>query len=283
VRSWRELPLGNHVLGESPRWVAARGLLSWVDAVQGTVSWAGYDGDRWGRVQRFGMRRVTAAVPCARGWWVAAGDRIVEVSPVGVELGPEHVVSPDHPAVRTNDMAVDPTGRLVVSLFTEDRVSPHAELVRLDPDTGVTTQLVGDVVTGNGIGFSPDGSRMYWVDTARGTLSVASYDPVGSAGPATVIVREPAPGRLDGLVVDPSGDVWVAVWDRGEVRRYAPDGTRRSTLATPVARPSALALVGADPVAPDLLVVTTARRDLTRVDGCPAPDPEGRLYAYPLV
>ena len=101
------------------------------------------------------------------------------------------------------------------------------------------------MVTGNGIGFSPDGSRMYWVDTARGTLSAASYDPVEAAvGPTAVIVREPAPGRLDGLVVDASGDVWLAVWDAGEVRRYGPDGTLRTTLATPVSRPSALALVG---------------------------------------
>ena len=71
--------------------------------------------------------------------------------------------------------------------------------------------------------------------------------------------------------------MWLAVWDAGEVRRYAPDGTLRATLATPVARPSALALVG------ELLVVTTARRDLARPDGEPPPDPEGRLYAYPPV
>jgi sugar lactone lactonase YvrE len=278
VTTWQELPLGDHVLGESPRWDAGRRHLSWVDAVQGTVSWADYDGTQWGRVHRFGMRRVTAAVPSPRGWWVAAGDHVVEVSPVGVELGPEHLVSPDHPAVRTNDLAVDPVGGLVVSLFTEDRVTPLAGVVRLDPESGAQRQLVGKVVTGNGIGFSPDGARMYVVDTARGTLTAHPYDAgTRTAGPGAVLVREPGPGRLDGLTVEPSGDVWLAVWDRGEVRRYAPDGTLRSTVATPVARPSAVALAG-----PGLLVVTTARRDLARVDGCPAPDPEGRLYAYPL-
>ena len=61
------------------------------------------------------------------------------------------------------------------------------------------------------------------------------------------------------------------------MRRYGPDGTLRTTLATPVSRPSAVALVGSG-----LLVATTARPDLARVDGHPAPDPEGRLYAYPL-
>jgi sugar lactone lactonase YvrE len=209
---------------------------------------------------------------------VAAGDRVVEVTPAGVELGSEHMVSPSHPAVRTNDMALDPAGRLVVSLFTEDRVTPQAGFVHLDPASGAQHRLVGDVVTGNGIGFSPDGSRMYVVDTARGTLTAHPYDPdAGTAGVGEVLVREPGPGRLDGLAVDPTGDVWVAVWDRGEVRRYAPGGTLRSTLDTPVARPSAVALVGSG-----LVVVTTARGDLSPVDGRPAPDAEGRLYAYPL-
>ncbi len=278
MTSWRALPLGEHVLAESPRWDVERRRLSWVDIVQRCVCWADLDGrGLWGPTERFRMPGpVTAAVPSPRGWWVAVGSGVVEVSPDGLAVGPVHPVSPAFPEVRTNDMALDPAGRPVVGLFTEDRVSPRAALVRLDPNTGATTALVGDVVTGNGMGFSPDGSRMYWVDTARGTLSMASYDPFGSAGPATVIVREPRPGRLDGLVVDPAGEVWLAVWDAGEVRRYAPDGTLRATLATPVGRPSALALVG------ELLVVTTARRDLARVDGEPPPDPEGRLYAYPL-
>jgi sugar lactone lactonase YvrE len=282
VTAWRDLPFGEHVLAESPRWDAAHRRLSWVDIVQGCVCWAVLDGaGRWGPAQRFrAPGLVTAAVPSPRGWWVAVGSGVVELSRDGTAVGPEYSVSPAFPEVRTNDLALDPAGRLVVSLFTEDRVSPRAALVRIDPGSGATTPLVSDVVTGNGIGFSPDGSRIYWVDTARGTLSAASYDPAGPAGPAAVIIREPAPGRLDGLAVDGLGDVWLAVWGAGEVRRYAPDGTLRATLGTPVARPSAVALVG--DLAGDLLVVTTARRDLARVDGDPVPDPEGRLYAYPL-
>jgi sugar lactone lactonase YvrE len=249
-----------------------------VDAVQGTVSSASYQDGRWGRIQRFGVHRVTAAVPGPRGWWVATGSGVLEVAPDGTSLGPEYRVSGDYPEVRTNDMTSDPAGRLVVSLFTEDRVHPRAALVALDLPRGATTRLVDDVVTGNGVGFSPEGSRMYWIDTARGTLSVVGYDPsVGTAGPSALLVREPGPGRLDGLAVDPTGDVWVAVWDCGEVRRYAPDGTLRTTLATPVSRPSAVALVGSG-----LLVVTTARRDLSPAAGGPSPDVEGRLYAYQL-
>jgi sugar lactone lactonase YvrE len=276
--SWSELPLGDHVLAESPRWDAARRRLSWVDIVQGGVCWADRrDDGGWGAAHRFALPGlVTAAVPSPEGWWVAVGSGVVEVSPDGVATGSEHRVSPDYPDVRTNDMVLDPAGRLVVSLFTEDRATPRGGLVRLDPATGTTSSVAGGVVTGNGIGFSPDGSRIYWVDTARGRLCASNYDASGPVGASTVVVREPGPGRLDGLVVDRSGDVWVAVWDAGQVRRYAPDGTVLMTLPTPVARPSALALVEG------VLVITTARHHLDRVDGELAPDPAGRLYAYPL-
>jgi sugar lactone lactonase YvrE len=276
--TWRELPLGDHVLAESPRWDAARRRLSWVDIVQATVCWAAHrDDGGWGAAHRFGLPGlVTAAVPRPGGWWVAVGSGVVEVSPEGVVVGPEHPVSPGFPDVRTNDMVLDPAGRLVVSLFTEDRATPGGGLVRLDPATGTTSSVAGGVVTGNGIGFSPDGSRIYWVDTARGLLCASNYDASGPVGTSTVVVREPGPGRLDGLVVDRSGDVWVAVWDAGQVRRYASDGTLLKTLATPVARPSAPALVDR------VLVITTARHHLDRVDGELAPDPAGRLYAYSL-
>jgi sugar lactone lactonase YvrE len=275
---WRTLPLGDHVLAESPRWDAARRRLSWVDIVQGCVCWADRQDDGgWGAPDRFGLAGVvTAAVPSPEGWWVALGSGVVEVSADGVAVGPVHPVSPAFPDVRTNDMVLDPAGRLLVSLFTEDRTSPRGALVRLDPVTGTTAPVVDGVVTGNGMGFGRQGTRIYWVDTARGLVCAADYEPAGRAGAATVVVREPGPGRLDGLLVDRAGDVWVAVWDAGEVRRYAPDGTLRTVLDTPVARPSALALVD------ELLVVTTARRDLHRVDGEPAPDPAGRLYAYAL-
>jgi sugar lactone lactonase YvrE len=276
--TWRELPLGDHVLSESPRWDAARRRLSWVDIVRGFVCWAARQDDgRWEAAHRFALPGlVTAAVPSPEGWWVAIGSGVVEVSPDGMAMGSEHRVSPDYPDVRTNDMVLDPAGRLVVSLFTEDRATPRGGLVRLDPATGTTSSVVRGVVTGNGIGFSPHGSQIYWVDTARGALCASNYDATGPVGASTVVVHEPGPGRLDGLVVDRSGDIWVAVWDAGQVRRYAPDGTVLMTLATPVARPSALALVDG------VLVITTARHHLDRVDGELAPDPAGRLYAYSL-
>ncbi len=67
---------------------------------------------------------------------------------------------------------------------------------------------------------------------------------------------DPALGYLDGLTVDRSGDVWVAVWEGGHLRRYSPSGRLRGIFALPVSHPTCPAFGGA---ALDTLFVTSAR------------------------
>jgi len=279
---WDALPLGEHVLAESPRWDGASQQLSWVDIVAGTVCATTRSSGGWLPTARHGLGSlVTAAVPDPTGgWWVAVGAEVVMLTPAGDIHGPRVTVTDAFPAVRTNDMVLDPAGHLLVGLFAEDRTSETGGVCRVAPRTGQVRSVLDGLVTANGLGVSPDHRNLYAVDTARGTLTRYVYDvDTGTATDPEVLVHEPGPGRLDGLIVDGSGDVWLAVYGAGEVRRYAPDGRLRQTLSTPVARPSAVALVGDDE---DLLVVTTARSDLTPTAGAPQPNDEGRLYAYRL-
>ena len=93
-------------------------------------------------------------------------------------VGPEHPVSPDFPRgadQRPGPRPGRPPRRRASSPRTGSAPAPPSS--DSTPSSGVTTTLVGDVVTGNGIGFSPDGSRMYWVDTARGTLELGVLRP----------------------------------------------------------------------------------------------------------
>jgi len=177
-------------------------------------------------------------------------------------------------------MVLDPVGRLLVGLFAEDRTSPVGGVVSVEPSTGRVRGLLTNMVTTNGLGVSPDHRSLYAVDTARGTLTRHSYDvDDGVVGEGEVVARRCGEGRFDGLAVDPGGDLWVALWDGGQLHRYSPDGHLRQVLRTPVARPSAVALVGA---MLNLLVVTTARPDLVLPDGHMPPSPDGRLYAYAI-
>src|SRR5207248_3990056 len=80
-------------------------------------------------------------------------------------------------------------------------------------------------IVANGIEFSKDGSSVYVADTARGAVWEASLDAKGNviselgcdtAYPAnalcsdSLLVEHPQLEGADGLVLDESGDIWVA-------------------------------------------------------------------------
>ena len=82
--------------------------------------------------------------------------------------------------------------------------------------------LYGGVSLTNGIGFSPDGRRIYHSDSARGLVLVHELDAAGRAKPLTPIRVEGGP---DGLAIDAEGGVWVALYEAGAVARFKPDGS----------------------------------------------------------
>lgn len=116
-------------------------------------------------------------------------------------------------------------------------VHAAGSLYRLDPDGRVETVLPS-VTISNGIGWSPDESVMYYVDTA--TLGVDAFEFDGDAGTISnrrrVATLEEGAGLPDGLAVDADGCIWVALWEGWAVRRYAPDGDLLAVLDVPAAR-----------------------------------------------
>ena len=89
------------------------------------------------------------------------------------------------------------------------------------------------------------------------------------------IVRIDAEGIApDGLTVDDRGDIWVALWGGGALRRYRPDGSLLATVAVPVDRPTSCAFGGPGR---SILFVTTARHGLDRASLQRQPD-AGRIF-----
>ena len=84
--------------------------------------------------------------------------------------------------------------------------------------------MVKGVTVSNGLGWSPDGSRMYYADSPLRRVDVFDYDP--ATGEA--FARRPfadlsdAEGVPDGLTVDLDGCVWVAMWGGSALRRLHP-------------------------------------------------------------
>jgi len=103
---------------------------------------------------------------------------------------------------------------------------------RLDPRSGVATVVAGDFTRPNGIGFSPDESRLYVVDTGithGGPSHIRVFDVDGvRLRHGRVFAEDFAPGMTDGLRCDVDGNVWCSVgWGdpaHDGVRCYAPSG-----------------------------------------------------------
>jgi len=255
-------------LGEGPTWDPATGTLVWVDilasAVHRTDPGTGRD------TTRDTAQHVGAAKPDTAGGLVV---NLVEgVGRYGQGDGDFRWLArwPED-GVRGNDAAVDPWGRLWAGTMRYDEDPGGGRLRRLDPD-GTVAVVLDAVTISNGLGWSPDLRRMYYIDTPTRRVDVFDVDAGGDVRGRRPFAAVEA-GSPDGLCVDADGAVWVALWDGGAIHRYTPDGQLDRALPLPVSRPTACTFAG-----PDLrdLYVTTARVGLA------APEPHaGALLVVP--
>jgi len=263
-----------HDLAEGPRWDDSRLSASWVDISRGHVYRGRLGPDRIDTADRIDFPdTVGAASPTADGGFaVAAHDRIVIVSPDGARQ--ESVPLIDRAQrLRLNDAAVDPRGRLLVGSLSTDGRSGVAGLFSVDP-SGAISVLREGMNLANGIGWSPDGSAVYVTDSVPGVVWSAAYDlDTGHAHDWAAVITE-FDGMPDGLCVDSDGCLWVAIWNGGQVRCFAPSGEALATVSLPAPQVTAVAFVGA---ARDLLLITTASHKLDEPARATYPD-SGRLF-----
>jgi sugar lactone lactonase YvrE len=155
-----------------------------------------------------------------------------------------------------------------------DEAPGGGTLSRITGD-GSVSGVLDDVAVSNGIGWSPDGRQMYYIDSPTRRIDVFDYEAAGGtvANRRPFVEIEDGAGFPDGLTVDADGCVWVALWDGSAVRRYSPAGELDRVIELPVPRVTACAFGGADL---SDLYVTTARVGLT------APHPmAGALLVVP--
>jgi len=161
------------------------------------------------------------------------------------------------PGIRFNDGKVSPDGRAFGGTMPYNTGPTDGALYRLDAPGDVVTCVSGLAVS-NGLGWSPDGSTMYLIDSGPGRVWRYQYDAAtGAMTGGTVLVQlESVGGSMpDGLTVDDEGCLWVAVWGGGQCRRYTPDGRLDRTVLLPVSQPTSMCFVGPRL---DTLLITTA-------------------------
>ena len=115
----------------------------------------------------------------------------------------------------------------------------------LQPPAAANTQAT----VANGIAFSKDGSAVYVADTARGAIWKVSLDADGNVedqlgcDPAyadktlcfdSLDVQNPQLEGADGLVLDQSGNLWVAANERNAIVVVEPNGRVVQFFRNPV-------------------------------------------------
>ncbi len=194
-------------------------------------------------------RGVGGMVLHADGGVVVGGRNIQHVTDAGSEV----LFAPD--VAGFNDMHTDAAGRIYVgslrrSPFDEEAADEPGELYRIELD-GSGTEVYGDVRLTNGIGFSPDGSRLYHSDSIPGRIWVSDVDGDEVTNRREFVRQRQIP---DGLAVDVEDGVWVALAEGGRVQRFTPDGEVDIAVEIPDPFVTSVCFGGAD--MQDLYVVT---------------------------
>ena len=148
---------------------------------------------------------------------------------------------------RFNDGRVDASGRLWAGSVYPPKDYNGANIYSLNPD-GVVTHQVGDLLTANGIAFSPDSRTLYYADTPSHAIMAADFDlAAGTISNTRVFHQFPhGQGRPDGACVDSEGYYWTALYEGGRVVRLNPAGEIVQEIHLPVRCPTMPAFGGAD-------------------------------------
>jgi sugar lactone lactonase YvrE len=246
------------MLGEGPRWDAAGRRLLAVD-IEGRVLHRLDPATGEDRPLELD-ERIGVATPVEGGGLLLALERRLALFDEATERLRTVAELPHGEGVRTNDGACDPAGRFFVGTMALDERPGGGALYRYSTSTGLALVL-DDVTISNGLGWSPDGRRMYYVDSPTRRVDVFEFDPgtgrLGGRDPFARIAE--ADGIPDGLAVDDEGGVWVALYGGGAVRRFAPDGELDRVLEVPATNVTACCFGGEDGRS---LFVTTARQGL---------------------
>lgn len=232
-------------LGEGPVWVERDDALWFTDIKRQKIH--RFEPESGGQQTWDTPEQVGFVLPARSGGFV-----------VGLQSGLHHFdpasgafrliieVDSDLPDNRLNDGVVDPKGRIWFGTMDDGERAKNGAFYCFDRGDLRRTHLTGISIT-NGPAISPDGDRLYWVDTIPGMISACDIGAEGELGPSREIIRIPAAdGHPDGPTVDAEGCIWIGIYSGWEARRYSPEGELLDGVRFPVSNITKIAFGGPD-------------------------------------
>ncbi len=244
-------------LGEGPLWHPLWQELLVVDVPRGDIHRFDPELRLKGTIAAF---RPTSAVTWqADGSILCFHDRGLISSVANPLASPEPVLTLTEEADGMfNDVIADPRGRILCGALPIG--SRPGRLYSIEPDRSYRT-LLDDLQEPNGMGFSADGSVLYFADSVGQTIWRIPYDLAsGGIGRRSEYWRASGEELPDGLTVDAENNVWCAIWNGGRVVKLNADGRVVDHLELPARRLTSVAFGGAGL---DALYVTSALQDGT--------------------
>lgn len=257
-----EIVLPHHcLLGEGPVWDTKRGVICWIDILNGEIHEYSPGSKKHKTIPVNQM--IGAVVICRDGNFLAAlknGFGFVnrESGEVNMLANPEAEL----PGNRFNDGKCGPGGRFWAGTMSHTDEPEKGSFYVFNTDYSVTKKI-SHVSISNGMAWSGDHKTFYYIDTP--TFTVAAYDfdkNTAEISNKRIVIHIPkAEGSPDGMTIDSEGMLWIAHWDGWQITRWDPDtGKKLLSLPLPVARITSCTF-GGDNL--DDLYITSARTGLT--------------------
>lgn len=149
-----------------------------------------------------------------------------------------------HPLRGPNDIVFDAAGGFYFTDLgkTRDREVDRGALYYAQPDGSSIREIVFPLDHPNGVGLSPDGTRLYVAETTTGRVWQWDVEGPGVLKPGTQLYT-PAGATLlhsfegfqllDSLAVDSEGNVCVATLLTGAITAISPDGRVKEVVKVP--------------------------------------------------
>jgi len=268
-------------LGEGAIWNYKTGELIWVNITGKILNF--YNPKTGNNKEMFTGQMIGTVVPCDNDLvLVALKNGIYSFDPLtGTK---KLIVNPeeDLPDNRFNDGKCDPAGRFWAGTMNMNDEKGAGNLYRLDKDSSIH-KMIENVSISNGIAWSPDADKMYYIDTP--TQKVMSYDYDNETGeisnPKVAVEISSDLGSPDGMTIDAEGNLWIALWGGSAVSCWNPETGELLRMVEVPAKNVTSCAFGDDDLG--TLYITTARTNTTDEELKKFPDAGGVFKTKPGV
>lgn len=251
------IPAVNCIVGESPLWHAEQSAWYWVDIPAKTI-WK--LNARNGHLTSWLTTEMVACIALKQDGDFIAG---MESGIFNLHLGEgpralqSRLATPAELAesgtgMRFNDGRCDRQGRFWSGTMFMDMAAAKAigNLYRYTPDLGLSAPVINNLLTQNGLAWSPDGKTMYLSDSHPASQTIWAFDyDVAEGMPhrrRVFVDMKPMAGRPDGAAMDVDGCYWICGNDGACLLRFTPAGKLDRTIALPMNKPAMCTFGGPD-------------------------------------